>query len=496
MRLDSIIILLTLSFVFPISTQGDEMPVIPVSKYTLPNGMRILAVPRIGSPTVSCLLFYRVGSVDETPGTTGLAHFFEHMMFKGTAQIGVRPGMLERDRQLRMAMDEAHQSLKTHGASAADKQRVDAQIQSLLDEERRDCIVKDEIFGIYRDAGGTSMNAFTTNEFTCYMVEMPQESLETYFWVESDRMHNLEPREFYSEREVVRGERRMRYESKPSNLADMDIMKRSYAGTAYSWPVIGWAEDLDRVSCREAMDFYREHYHPGNAIMVLVGDVKPDDVHQLALKYFSPSNRTSAKVSSRTFNQQAPLGRSQQEYLIPDDDAVIVRYPLPPASQANPEPADLLIAFLNGRQGILHKVLVQEKKLARSCEASRDGFRDADHLTIRCVLRSSVRHDDALSEIERLVESIKASPLDVNRLASVKRREVIDMYRAMRNDFKLAMTLGHHELFGTWEDIFAGASRLQSCSADDVHHVLKANANPLVMSASFIRDTRVARSKP
>jgi len=187
---------------------------IPVHYDTLSNGLRVIIVPDTNVAVVSCRLYYFAGSMYEGPGTSGLSHMYEHMLFKGTERMGTTSYKKEEKYMASIdSLDTLICQLRQRGVAESDSlfSEYRKQIFSLLDKQRK-YIKKDEIWETYMNNGGTHLNAWTGDDMTAYIVTLPQNKLELFFWIESDRMQNPILREFYSERDVVTEERRMRYE--------------------------------------------------------------------------------------------------------------------------------------------------------------------------------------------------------------------------------------------------------------------------------------------
>src|SRR6185503_5510705 len=193
---------------------------VPVQEVVLDNGMRLLLVPRKGDPNIAAGWVARVGSVNERPGITGLSHLFEHMMFKGTHIIGTNN--IKEDLKLIDEMDALKAEIRKEELLLIQRQRL-GEVEDILDPKNRsarhqqllaeyekmlkrqkDLIVKDEFDRVYTTAGGSGMNAGTSEDFTVYFINVPANKLELWFWMESDRLSSPVFREFYSERDVVR----------------------------------------------------------------------------------------------------------------------------------------------------------------------------------------------------------------------------------------------------------------------------------------------------
>ena len=213
---------------------------------TFSNGLRLLVVPNSSTPIVSCRLYYFMGSYYETAGTTGLSHLYEHMMFKGTKRLGTTDYKSEKVYMAKIdSIDNEIVNLKKSGVIEEDsliiKKRAD--IFTLLDKQR-EFIVKDEIWSLYQKNGATTLNAWTSDDITAYIVSLPSNKVELFANIESDRMENLVLREFYSERDVVTEEWRMRYKNRPENMYFSRLESQFYTANPYRNPTIGWYSDI------------------------------------------------------------------------------------------------------------------------------------------------------------------------------------------------------------------------------------------------------------
>ena len=209
-----------------------------VSEYQLDNGLKLLVKPDNRAPVVVSQVWYKVGSSYEHNGITGISHILEHMMFKGTENLG-----------------------------------------------------PNEFSRIIAENGG-SQNAFTGRDYTAYFQTLEKERLEISFRLEAERMRNLiiDDAEFLKEREVVAEERRMRTDDNPRSLLREAMNAMAFMNSPYHHPVIGWMNDINHYDPEDLREWYQMWYAPNNATVVVVGDVKPDEVYQLAQKYFGPSS--------------------------------------------------------------------------------------------------------------------------------------------------------------------------------------------------------------
>ena len=265
---------------------------VAVQEANLSNGMRLLLVERHDEPTVAGGWVAHVGSSNERPGMTGIAHLFEHMMFKGTPTIGtkdyekdleiiaaqeqVRDEMRQEEKKLRAELrrGEIDDLLKPENKTPRYRE-LEKEFNKLI-AEQREILVKNEFDRIYTGQGGSGMNAFTSEDMTAYFINVPANKLELWMWMESERILHPVFREFYAERDVVFEERRMRTESTPLGKFAEQFNAMFWQSSPYTWPVVGWPSDIPAISKAQADDFYATYYSPQNITLILVGDFKSE----------------------------------------------------------------------------------------------------------------------------------------------------------------------------------------------------------------------------
>src|SRR6267142_902683 len=275
---------------------------VPVVERQLTNGMRLLMVERHDEPSFAGGWIAHVGSSNERPGITGIAHLFEHMMFKGTPTIGtrnyqkdleiiaaqekLRDQMREEEKKMRAQyrLGEIDDLLRPENKTERYKQ-LEKEFNELI-KQQREILVKNEFDRIYTGNGGSQMNAFTTEDLTAYFINVPANKLELWMWMESERILHPVFREFYAERDVVFEERRMRTDSTPLGKFEEEFSAMFWESLPYSWPTVGWPSDIPAISKAQADEFYGIYYSPQNITLILVGDFKPATAEELAKKYF------------------------------------------------------------------------------------------------------------------------------------------------------------------------------------------------------------------
>jgi len=292
----------------------------------LDNGLRIIVKPDRRAPVAVVMLWYKIGSIDEVNGVTGVAHLLEHMMFKGTKSVA--PGEYSR---------------------------------------------------IVAAAGGRD-NAFTSQDFTGYFAMLQASQLELALRLEADRMANLvlSPGEFAKELKVVMEERRWRTDDRPRSLVYEQLMATALTAHPYRRPVIGWMNDIENMRVEDARAFYERWYAPNNALLVVVGDVDPGRVFALAEKHFGPIP-ARALPERKPQEEPAQLGVKRVTVKAPAElPYVMMAFRAPPLRDAErdwePYALEMLAAVLDGNEAArLNRTLVRGERLASSADASYDG---------------------------------------------------------------------------------------------------------------------------
>ncbi len=444
---------------------------VPVQVVTLDNGMKLLMVERHESPTVSGGWVAHVGSANERPGITGIAHLFEHMMFKGTKTIGTKDytkekEIMDRLDQVRLQMEEEYTKLreaKRRGEITGSIYDPDNQTPRLaelreqmkkLQAEQRELIVKDEFDKVYTANGASGLNAFTNEDMTTYFITVPANKLELWFWMESERLLNPVFREFYSERDVVREERRMRVESDPIAKFEEQFSSMFWMSIPYHHPVVGWPSDVESISRKQADEFFATYYAPNNITAALVGDFDPAEAVALAKKYLERIPRGAEDPPEVVTEEIEQLQEKRMSAEADTNPMVEIRWHTVPFVHKDKYALSLMSDLLNGRTGRLYKSLVEEGHLAtgepwawsqamKYAGAFEIGAEVADGRTHREV------EDALLAEIERL----KTEPVGERELQKVKNQAMADSYRRLQSRFFLLLQLLIYDAMGNWQEI-------------------------------------------
>ncbi len=462
---------------------------VQAESYVLDNGMEFLLVPRAEQPNVIAAgWFARVGSVHERPGITGISHFFEHMMFKGTSTIGTTDPKMDaefsakqvevksrifelqlRDQMARWRSGEIPDPWDPN-YDTDEIRELRAELKALM-EAQREITVKDEFDSVYTKMGGSGMNAGTGDDFTVFFINVPSNKFELWAWMESDRLSDSVFREFYSERDVVHEERRLRTESTPTGLMDEEFDAMFWQSSPYSWPVIGWPSDIYNYTLEQAKDHWDKYYRANNLVAMVVGDFKIEEIKPVIDEYFGrlvPSKSPAPPVVTLEMPQVA------EKRLIGECDCqpqVEVRYHTVPFSHQDAFPLEVMAEILNGRTGRLYKSLVEEKGLAASANAGQDDRKYAGAFSFY----GETKGDAAPEQLEAAwyaeLERLQNEPVADHELQKVKNQILADSYRRLESNFFLLIQLAIFECRGNWEYINDRSGKLMAVTPDDIMRV-------------------------
>ena len=496
-RLIVVLVILAFGWLAPLRSQERSLTSQVIEK-VLPNGLKVLIVKRPQAPLVRCILAYRVGSVNERPGITGISHFHEHMMFKGTYSMGIKPGTLEKDmeydRQIDALVDQVvEEESKIKGRDEAKIVALKKQVSDLITKQKAETIASEEIWGAYQQAGGTGINASTGNEMTQYYVTLPKNKLELYLALEADRLANPVFREFYSERDVITEERRMS-ENQPGSFFDEQLNATFYAASPYGWGVVGWMSDISQVTKKEMIEYRDQFYGPDNATLVLVGDVDPDQVMPLVTKYFGPlkskgkSPRVRTEEPSPEYYRKTYGAGFKPPYIekrvygrAAATPYVTIMFHIPPLWHDDLAPLYVLGRVMSARTGkmYLEMVLRDDHATMVSAMASNsmyDGSFEVSAQAKEIKNETKIPLDQLEKELWTYIEDVKKNPIDPQMLQRIK-NSIEAQYLQSLAGTGIAGSLARMETAYRWQFIEEQFKQRIAVTADDLLRVAKKYLN-------------------
>ena len=462
---------------------------VAVKEHQLSNGMKVLLLERNDAPSISGGWVARVGSVDERPGITGMAHLFEHMMFKGTPTIGtkdyekdieiiaaqekVRDAMRLEERRMREMWRRGEiTDLQDPDQKTVEWKQLNEEFKKLVEDHRK-VIVKNEFDRIYTANGGSGMNAYTSYDHTAYFITVPANKLELFMWMESERLLRPVLREFYAERDVVFEERRMRTESTPLGKFFESFNSLFWESHPYSWPIIGWPSDITAISKKQADAFYGTYYMPQNLTLVMVGDFKSKPALALAEKYFGRLKKGEGLPPDVVTLEQPQKAEKRFYAEAETNPNVDIYWHTPAFGHKDTYPLSVLAQVLSTRTGRLHKELVLGKKLATDTWAWQGARKYAGEFNMGAEITDGNTPEMAEQEIYRLIEQIKTEPVPAKELQKVKNNFAAAEYRRLSSNHPILMQIMRSEGLGNWREINEAGPKIQAVTPADLQRVAK-----------------------
>ncbi|MBZ5570507.1 MAG: insulinase family protein [Acidobacteriia bacterium] len=442
----------------------------------LDNGLTVLVCERPEAPVFSFYTHVDAGSAQDPLGKTGLAHMFEHMAFKGTDKIGTKDFAAEKVALAKVETAYAaylEERDKRIGRDEQKLKQLEAAWQSAV-KDANQYVIPNQFDEILERNGGENINASTNEDETNYFYSLPENRLELWAYLDSERFMHPVMREFYKERNVVIEERRMRTDSNPIGRLLEQFTTAAFQASQYHRPTIGWMSDLNSFSATDAQKFFDEYYVPSNMIVTVVGDVKAADAMPIIEKYFGripshakPDDRTTTEPPQNSERrvvlreQSQPLyleGYHRPDYRSPDDavyDAI----------------ADLMS---EGRTSRLYRALVRDQKIA-SYSAGFTGLPGNKYPHLFAFYAFPLpghKPDDMAGPIHAEIDKLKKEDISDDELKMIKTRAKAGLIRSLDSNSGLAFQLGINQArYDDWRELFRQVDRIDKITKADIRRV-------------------------
>ena len=394
-----------------------------VKTHTLENGMKILVQEDHSIPNVAMYIFYRIGSRNERPGTTGLSHYFEHMMFNGAKKYG--PGEFDR---------------------------------------------------VMEGAGGSN-NAYTNRDLTVYQDRFPSSAMEVIFDLEADRIRDLrfDPKIIESERGVVANERRLGVDNNNFGLLDEQLWATAFIAHPYQWPVVGWMVDIENWSMKDLRQHFQMGYSPSNATMVVVGAVSAQRVFDLARQYIQPIPSHASPPLVTTQEPEQMGERRVEVRKFAQLPLLMIAHRVPPSRHADTYPLRVLSAILfRGQSSRMYQRLVDKDQLALFVQGRASFSFDPTLFAITARPRPEVEAAAVGKAIYDELQRVQEQTISEQELQKAKNILLADFYREMKTINGKADAIGNFEVyFGDYRKLFSAAQDLEKVSLEDVQRVAR-----------------------
>ncbi len=392
-----------------------------IAEYTLKNGLKVLILEDHKAPTATFQIWYRVGSRDENIGKTGLSHLLEHMMFKGTKKYGP----------------------KTFSQTI-------------------------------QRAGGTD-NAFTSKEYTGYFELLASDRIGLPIELEADRMRNLVLTKdaVLSERDVVTEERRLRYDDDPQSLVYEQVMAMAFNNHPYRWPVIGWMSDLKTLNPDDLINHYQTYYAPNNAVVIVVGDVKKEDIVSKVEAAFG-NIPAGPEIKTVKIEDEEQMGE-RRFYVKKEAELpfIVSAYKVPDIKHEDGFALDVLGSILSdGKSSRLYHRLVYEQQIALSAWAGYEGlYKDPFLFLTGATAASGKNIEDVEKAINDEIEKIKKEPPSEQEVQKAKNQIEASFIMGQDSIYMQARMIGTFEMIGGWRLWDRYLEGIRKVSPEDVRRV-------------------------
>ncbi|MBE9029242.1 insulinase family protein [filamentous cyanobacterium LEGE 11480] len=454
-----------------------------VTEFTLDNELKFVVLERHQAPVVSFMTYADVGGSDEPPGYTGIAHYLEHLAFKGTDRIGTTDAAAEQRLLEKLDVIAAEIQQVSNSTDPAKSEKLkDLQDQFKQTEVAAQQFVEQNKYGqIVQQSGGTGLNANTSSDATRYFYSFPSNKLELWMSLESERFLKPVFREFYKEKQVILEERRMRTENSPIGQLIEVFLAKAFTTHPYQQPVIGSRADLERTLRPDVQKFFETYYVPNNLTIAIVGDVDPVQVKQLAQTYFGrfPKRPAPPAVTvvepPQTETKEFTLRLNSQPWYVE-------AYHRPAVNHPDSVVYDALSSILSdGRTSRFYQKLVQEQKVSLNAQ-SFNGFPGDKYpnLIMFYALTAPGRSVDEVqtafhAEIDRLIKT----PVSTEELDRVKTQAREGLLRSLDSNSGMAQALLEYEnKTGSWRNLFKQIDEIAAITPADIQRVAKATFTP------------------
>ena len=458
-----------------------------IKRYTLSNGIRVILMKNGITPTIACYLKIGVGASDEPFDEAGTAHFLEHLLFKGTPQLGTKNFNQEKvylkqifyvgeriDRNQTKLLDPLFP--KNQRQTLQTKINKDKALLKSLQQLVRKFIISEEDSQAYSLAGQVGYNAYTSADVTNYQIQLPKNRLELWAWLESSRL--LQPifREFYIEREIIQEERKMRYDSKPSSLLYELFIKTAFGMSPYGKPVIGFASNISNLRLKNTRRFFESRYIPKKMVITVVGDIQFKESLAIIKKYFKRIQpRESAEFPA--IKHEKHKGRKTAELLADHTPYMITGWYKPSVFHKDYTTFEVLNKILTGGvNSRLVKRLVIQDKLVQSIRSYTGipGEKLNNAHAIFVTPYSEKKYSRVLDVINEEIRKLEKEGPTAEELQRVKVGYYAELISSLESNTGLADSLSYYELMlNDYRYFFKSIKILNQISPEDIQRVLK-----------------------
>ncbi len=459
-----------------------------VKEINLKNGAKVLLLQDDSAPIVHCVTMANVGGVDETPGITGIAHFLEHLAFKGTQTIGTSD--YEAEKEILDQQDAIFELLLE--AKENGNEELVAKYQTQLEEldvEASKYVINNEFSQIYTQNGGRNFNAGTSKDFTMYQISLPSNKLELWYTLEADRFTNPVFREFYKERQVILDERLMREVNSPQGQLMKEMMSTAFKVHPYRFTTIGAKEDIEQITRQDVKDFFNKYYGANNLTFIIYGDFSEENAIALSQKYLST---IPAREKSHPITDLEPEQTEERTFTIDYDASpmVMISYHVPAASHPDNTAVEALAAIFGQTEtSPLMKTMVYDKKLALYAYsfAGLPGSKYDNLFSIMFAPNNGVEVEECITEIDNILANFLEKGVSDEELTSYRKNSKKSYLTRLDTGIYLPIQIGMMEVVtGDYNDFFSSLDKIDNLRKDEIVKVAQKYLIPTNRSVGIL----------
>ncbi|MDX2097169.1 MAG: pitrilysin family protein [Leptolyngbyaceae cyanobacterium bins.59] len=451
-----------------------------VTEFTLTNGLKFIVLERHQAPVVSFLTYADVGGADEPNRQTGVAHFLEHLAFKGTTRIGTTNYTVEQKLLDRLdALDTQIQKAKTAGKTE-EAARLQAEFEQ-VEAEAAKLVEQNELGRIVEQSGGVGLNANTSTDATRYFYSFPSNKLELWMSLESERFLDPVFREFYKEKDVILEERRLRVDNSPIGTLVEAMLDKAFQVHPYRRPVIGYNQDIRNLTRENVQKFFETYYVPNNLTIAIVGDVNPPEVKRLAEIYFG-RYKAGSKPPQVTAVEPPQKESREVTLRLPAQPLYMAGYHRPGVNHPDHVIYELINSILSdGRTSRLYKSLVEQQRVALTAQgfSGFPGSKFPNLLVLYAVTAPGRTVDEVARSLDTEIERLRTEPVAASELERVKTQARAALLRSLTSNMGMAQLLLEYEVkTGSWRNLFKELDAIAAVTPADIQRVARSTFRP------------------
>ncbi len=451
-----------------------------ITEFSLDNGLKFIVLENHDAPVVSFVTYANVGGVDEPDGKTGVAHFLEHLAFKGTKKIGTTNYRAEA--KVLDKLDRLFADIKQAQNSGNAEKLAKLTDRFIATQSAASEYVKQNEYGeIVDTSGGVGLNAATSADYTSYFYSFPANKLELWMSLESERFLIPVFREFYKEKQVILEERRLRTDNSPIGKMIEEFLDTAFTTHPYRRPVIGYQEDIKNLTRDDVQQFFQAYYAPNNLTMAIAGDVDPEEVQELAKTYFGRF-KTQPQPSQVTKVEPPQTETREVTVDFPSQPWYLEGYHIPALSHPDYPVYEVISQLLSsGRTSRLYKSLVEEKQVALSAQgfSGFPGDKYPNLMLVYALTSPGTSVDQLAIALRAEIERLKTEPVTHMELEQVKTQLKAGLLRTLDSNMGMARILAeYHAKTGSWRNIFDELAKLEAITPEDIQRVAQTTFIP------------------